>query len=245
MKILVVDDEKWMRDMMVLWVGKLGGKNEITGLAVDGPEALEKALSLRPDLILADIMMPRMNGIDFLRNLREKGSDALVIFISGHSRFEFAQSAVNLGALGYLLKPVDYEAFSLLIKKAEDILAAPKIQAVELPAEEDYYAALLKEIKAYIASHYAEDISLESIAREFHFHPAYLSKLFNTHAKCSIVDYLTNLRMEKAKELLLDIRYSISDVAGFTGYQNAKYFGRVFKKNVGVTPSKYVITRRK
>ena len=245
MKILVVDDEKWMRDMMELWINKLDNGSEITGLAADGQEALEKAMALHPDLILADIMMPRMNGIDFLRNLREKGSGALVIFISGHSRFEFAQSAVNLGALGYLLKPVDYGAFSALIQKAAAILAKPKNEAAELFAEEDYYAALLKEIKAYIASHYTEGIGLETIAREFSFHPAYLSKLFNEHAKCSIVDYLTNIRIEKAKELLLDVRYSISDVANLTGYQNAKYFSRVFKKSVGVTPSKYVIARRR
>lgn len=104
----------------------------------------------------------------------------------------------------------------------------------------DYYIKLMGSIKKYIEEHYTEDISLESVALEFKFHPNYLSKLFKDETGVNFIDYITGLKIGKARELLADIRYNVYDVAQKVGYKDAKYFTKVFKKVVGVTPSEYV-----
>lgn len=91
----------------------------------------------------------------------------------------------------------------------------------------------------YIDTHYQNDISLDDVSRELDISPYYFSKLFKEETGVTFIEYLTSLRMEKAKELLADRSKSIKDICAAVGYQDPNYFSRIFKRSVGCTPTEY------
>lgn len=92
---------------------------------------------------------------------------------------------------------------------------------------------------SYISTHYAESISLESMAERNHLSPAYFSKLFKTTMGVTFVEYVTRVRMEEAKKRLIESRDSIKEIAWQVGYQDDKHFLKTFKKQVGISPKEY------
>lgn len=120
MKILVVDDEALVRESLIssLYALQIADIKE----AEDGMEAYESIREFRPDVIIADIRMPGMNGIELLSKVNEEFSGTIFIFISGYDLFEYAQKAVSLGAFSYLLKPIkDAELKDVLMRAAEKL----------------------------------------------------------------------------------------------------------------------------
>lgn len=105
LKVLVVEDEELIRKGIVLAVDWAALGCVVVGEASNGEEALSAAERLSPSLIITDLKMPRMDGIEMLRRLRERGSRAYVIILTAYDSFEYAQSALRLGAVDFLLKP--------------------------------------------------------------------------------------------------------------------------------------------
>jgi len=247
-KIMIIEDEKWMHDMLIRQLNNIDGDFEVIAQAYDGQEALELILSLNPDIVISDIMVPNMTGLELLIYLREQSNRTAFIFISGYDRFDFVQTALNYDAYGYLLKPVNSLELKTMILRL--ITYLKNQDNYDYPSDDmnnhlakDFYEELLVKIKEYIRNYYFQDINVESLAREFSFHPVYFGKIFKENTGLNFTSYLTNIRINKAKELLLDIHNTISDVAKLTGYQDAKYFSKVFKKEVGILPSKYGLNR--
>lgn len=106
-QVLIADDEPWIVYGLVHLITWEDFGFTICGTAENGVQALEMCRELRPDLLISDIRMPGMDGIALLDNLRKEELDLHVVFVSGYSEFEYAQSAVRLGAFDYLLKPVE------------------------------------------------------------------------------------------------------------------------------------------
>ncbi|MBP5610548.1 MAG: helix-turn-helix transcriptional regulator [Clostridia bacterium] len=98
---------------------------------------------------------------------------------------------------------------------------------------------LALEIKNYLLQHYAEKITLESISERFHFSVSYCNNVFKKEMKRSIVDYVIEERMRKAKELLAYTDYSLPEIAVQVGYEDYNYFSRQFKKHAKITPTQY------
>jgi two-component system, response regulator YesN len=116
--VLIVDDEEWVREVVRLSVawGEVGCR--LPRLFDSGREALEEARRLRPAVILLDIQMPGMTGLDFLEYHRRAFPDSKVIVVSGYSQFEYAQRALRCGAYDYLLKPIDEEHLTRVVERA-------------------------------------------------------------------------------------------------------------------------------
>ena len=98
---------------------------------------------------------------------------------------------------------------------------------------------LIEKICRYLEVHYNEDISLEEAASMIGFSSFYFTKLMKEYMNMSYVDYITSLRVDKAKQLLEKTKMSVKDVGIAVGYENANYFTRVFKRIEGVAPSQY------
>lgn len=98
---------------------------------------------------------------------------------------------------------------------------------------------VIREIQLFIRQHYAEDISLNTLAEHFYLHSNYLSKLFKDKTGKNFIEYLTEVRMKKAKELLQNTDYKIIDICAMTGYDNPRYFSRLFKQHTQMTPREY------
>ncbi|QJD85593.1 response regulator [Cohnella herbarum] len=109
----------------------------------------------------------------------------------------------------------------------------------QVPGRTAKAAVLSQQIKQYIDRHYAQQLTLEEIADRFFLHPVYLSVMFKEKMGETFQDYLRRIRMERAKHLLLTTKYRIDRISVMIGYENTKYFYKVFKKETGFTPADY------
>ena len=119
LKLMIVDDEPFVRNALrtgVVWE-KYG--YEVVATCQDGQEALDMMPSMQPDIILTDVRMPFMNGMELAEKMHERYPEIIVIMISGYEEFEYAKAAVNYGAFAYLLKPLDIEELLKTLERAE------------------------------------------------------------------------------------------------------------------------------
>lgn len=100
-------------------------------------------------------------------------------------------------------------------------------------------SSVIHEVKEFVNQHFGEDISLEVVAQKVYMHPMYLSKIFKKETGTNFVDFLTNVRMNRAKQLMQDLTLKTYEISELVGYKSAKHFSKNFKSIVGVTPKDY------
>jgi len=126
LRVLIADDEPKIRKGMKNAVDWAALGMEVAAEAEDGEIALEKALALRPDLLLVDICMPFLSGLDLIGRLRDALPDSLVIVVTGHDEFTYAQQAVRLSVFDYILKPILRDQLQGVLRRAGEALAAAR-----------------------------------------------------------------------------------------------------------------------
>ena len=119
MRIIVVEDELTTRNGIVNLIGRINGAYQVVATAAEGGEGLEKICALQPDLVIADIVMPGLNGIQMIEAALARGISCEFVLLSGHNDFDFAQKAIRLGVREYLLKPVTRSAIAAMLERAE------------------------------------------------------------------------------------------------------------------------------
>ena len=149
--------------------------------------------------------------------------------------FSYCREALRLQITDYILKPVNYEEFGACIDNLKISLFERRI--TKEPEEQEERTITL--LTRYLQEHMAEELSLSVLAEQFYLNPQYISQLFKNEIGVGFLTYLTNIRMEKAKKLLLSTSYSIAEVAEQSGYGDYRVFTKVFKKTEGITPSQY------
>ena len=105
--------------------------------------------------------------------------------------------------------------------------------------QEERSSSIISQTKEYIKTHFSKDISLDDVSRQVNISPYYFSKIFKEETGENFIEYLTNIRIEKAKDLLRNTEYSMKEICTMCGYADPNYFSRTFRKNVGVTPTEY------
>lgn len=249
MKILIVDDEpRHLRGMMSL-IRELRPEAEVT-TAKDGIAALEQARLDCPEAILTDIRMPRMDGLAFLEKLKEERIFTKVVMVSAYNLFEYAQKAIRYGAYDYLLKPVEVENVERLLGRIEQQLSIDSLQRREADqlfmhdqplkqAQQDKNEIIVANCLQWIEEHMKEDLTLERAAAHFFFNPSYFSTFMKSKTGRTFSEHVTALRMGRAKQLLEENKLKIYEISAECGYQDTKYFCRVFKKYYGMSPEAY------
>ncbi len=241
LKVLIVEDEPFVRQGIVLTVDWTALDCFIVGEAVNGEEGFEMAQRFKPDIILTDVKMPRMDGIEMLKLLREKGNAAHVVILTAYSDFAYVQSALRLGAADYLLKPFhDGELESIILRIRALLTAEPEETPPLLQLPKGDKSKYVMEALSYIAEHYNDPgISVKGIARELGISEGHLSHVFKRETDYTLMDYLTKYRMHIAMQLLRDCRVKVYEVAEKAGYRDVAYFSSTFKRILGVSPSEY------
>ena len=246
LKVLVVEDEEMIRRGIVLTVDWAALDCVVVGEAANGLEALEAVERLRPSLIITDLKMPQMDGLEMLRRLREQGNNVYVIILTAYDSFTYAQSALRLGAVDFLVKPFhdgDLEQAVTALRRrmesgGEAALALPELRK----GDKSKYVL---EAMDFIGRHYSDpNISIGLIAQHLGISEGHLSHLFKKETDYTLLNYLTRYRIHKAMELLKDCRVKVYEVAEQVGYRDITYFSATFKKLVGVSPSEYQDTSR-
>lgn len=258
-RLLIADDEKLEREALAELVQRRFEREVVLEVAENGRKAADTAVLWGADLILMDIEMPGMSGLDAARAVLAQRPSCRVIFVTAYSLFQYAHEAVHLGACDYLLKPVDPDELEASVRRAMrqieterklEELAAARPQPEQTETEEEaedapeesensQTALVMAHVRRYLEDNYMFDLSLESVGEILHISPAYLSAQFKKYQKMNFLDCLTELRINAAKELLADPFRSSAEVASMVGYEDASYFARAFKKRTGMTPTQY------
>ena len=235
LRVLLVDDEIMIREgFKKLFDWETHGCT-VAGEAADGMEALAKIDSLNPDIVIMDINIPIMNGLKVIKMSRIKHPDTAFIIVSGYDDFSYCREALRLKITDYILKPVNYEEFGTCIDNLKISMYMENVS--QEPEEQD--ERIINSITRFMQEHLAEEMSLSVLAEEFHMNPQYISQLFKNEIGVGFLAYLTSIRMEKAKKLLLSTSLSIGEIAEQSGYGDYRVFTKVFKKSEGITPSQY------
>ncbi|WP_374722334.1 response regulator transcription factor [Peribacillus tepidiphilus] len=241
MKVLIVDDEQHVREGI-----KLLGEWDRLGVtelleAANGQVAIEQIKRFQPEIVLTDIKMPEMDGMDLLKWIYDEKRNIKTVLITGYDEYGYMRKAIQYKSSDYILKPVDPEALNQTIEKTILLLKEEQnpynIQMDQIQPKKEIKTIQL--VEQYIQQHYLREVSLQEIADRFFISREYISRKFKQEYGQNLSDYLTNVRMDKAKQLLSDPNIKIYEVAHRIGYEDDKYFRKLFKKKVGVTPNEY------
>lgn len=345
--VIIVDDEPYVRDVLKKSMPWDAMRLNLLGAFSSGEDALRFLINNHCDVVLSDIMMERISGLDLAEWMLQNRPGSFIILLTGYSQFELAQRACDLGVARYLLKPVDpaklCQTFSEVIENLdrerdrkrqsalktdayvrsaidlcvyqllhketsrEDIIpllntlplvgsmclitSAPenpagleeyewiKVPVAEMsltlyifPAEElpaahrhfpesdqtQYHLSvydalsdlmtrreaessapdLIRLVMQYLEAHY-EDATVSKVAEHFYISPSHLSHLLREKTGKTFIEILLSIRMEKAVSLLRDTRMNVGEVSRAVGYQDSRYFSRVFSQQYGMTPSAF------
>ncbi|MDF2614306.1 MAG: two component transcriptional regulator, AraC family [Clostridia bacterium] len=242
-KVIVCEDEMMILDNIIKKINQSELDFEVIAKALNGKQALELIEEHLPDVVVSDIKMPLMDGLELIGKVDIKYPYIKKIIISGYAEFEYAKKAMKYNTFDYLLKPVkNDELIQTLIKLKMDL----DNQFNELMDKAGVVKNQVTPYEAvqftqwYIRAHFEKDINFNLIAMRFNYTPGYLSKLFVQYVGETPNKYYLNLKMDKAKYLLAHCeKLSIRQIAEMIGYEDQSYFSRIFKKTVGKSPLEY------
>ncbi|NTV35425.1 MAG: response regulator [Anaerolineaceae bacterium] len=263
LKIVVIDDEMHLRSLIKSFIPeKLGIK--VVGEASNGVEGLEQCLKLKPEIVITDIRMPEMDGLALIEKLSQILPEIRVIVVSGFGEFAYAQKAIQYGAVGYLLKPIEEKSLYLSLEKAIEAIEMRlkgrsqfdkmKLELNKLQSslfsktkEGDEFGGVpvqsespvVQKMIEYIYKNYNRDISLEEIATKMYMNNTYLSRLFKEKTGQGFHDFLVEVRLKNAKLLLESSEFKVNEIADMSGYRDVSHFIVIFKEHLGMTPSDY------
>lgn len=231
MRLLIVDDEPLILQGLIKVIRKVApGGTEIRE-ALNALEGLEVMKNYMPDITITDVNMPEKNGFEMIEEAREQELCSRFIILTGYDEFEYVRTALRVGVIDYILKPIDQEEIAILLERINKELP---------PASDTDYTRHASRILAYMQVHFRKDLSLDHISQIMNLHPNYISSLFKKETGQTFVNYLNGIRIDEAKKLLVSERdLSVSSIGEMVGYDNKHYFAKVFKRYTGTTPGEY------
>lgn len=254
-----VDDEPVVHAMLEKIIATSGLPVELCGSATTAEEALSQAEQLKPDVLLMDIQLGDTSGLELAAQMPEAlGYSPRLIYLTAYGRFDYAREAIRLGAVDYLLKPINPQELRGALRRAVNMLQADRIHRLEqaslkaqigdaLPrlssiittSSNSRNGQLARQMKAYIDEHYTESISLTTAADHLKLSASYLGPLFKSECGISFRGYLRLVRIARAKQMMRDQSMNLEEIARAVGFQDENYFSQVFLEVTGVRPGEY------
>ncbi|MFF2480511.1 response regulator [Paenibacillus sp. NPDC058071] len=263
-KVLLADDEVLDLEGMRRFIPWTDLGLEVVAACNNGFDALDVLLEQSVDILVSDVHMPSMTGLELARRALESGRchDLRIIFVSGYQDFNYVKQALSLKAYSYVLKPMDdQELIKALEAVAKELDKERTLRKEREAMQESYRMAmqqsveptsqtdqrfeskkntkLIQELIQYMKQHLHENLTLKETADYFAFSPNYLGLLFKEETGSTFSEYVISLRMELAGQLLKDPKVKIYEVAGRVGYRYMPYFSRQFKETFGMTPIEF------
>lgn len=262
MRVLMVEDEELTREGIyrcIPWES-LGITEVYT--AEDGEEGLQKALEYQPDIIMADVRMPRMDGITMAFEIRKKLRHCRFVFISGYCDKEYLKSAIQLSAVNYIEKPIEPSEIIEALKKSilqveeerrrnameQEYKAHFKGVLEEIPKEDLVPASwqssmhMADKIEQYIQENFSDmNLSLTQLADHFNLSKQYMCWLYKKEKQETINQCIIRTRLRWAKEYMRRNPFvKIKNVAAKAGFADSSYFIKIYKKYEQITPADYL-----
>lgn len=242
-RAVVAEDEPLIRQSIASKIDEAECGFRVVGTAGDGDTALSLVGSAAADLLVTDIRMPGVDGLTLIRRIAQSHPGVHTLIVSGHDEFDYARSAIRHGVSDYLLKPVDADELrDVLVRIRTDLDRERERQRnlyhelrnARLPSE------AANELKTFISNHYIERLDIRRAAEALNINYSSVGRLFKRFYGMSPLKYAMTLRVERAKQLLVEVpQIDIRTVAEMVGYEDQGYFTRMFRAHTGVAPSEY------
>lgn len=243
-KYIVAEDEHLIRQNIIKKIDSLDIPLELAGEASNGQSAISLVEELYPSLVITDIKMPQSDGLELIQYIHKNHPHIKTMILSGYNDFKYAQSALKYGAKDFLLKPIKIEELNAALQNILVLLDSEnkEISSFSIHPHSLKPEDLSKLMENYLRSNYSSINSLTNLSDKFGFSNEYLSKIFKKYIGETPIKYITKIRINEAKLLLINQPdLEIQKVGELVGYKDAFYFSRVFKSNVGIYPSDYRI----
>lgn len=242
--LLVVDDERFIRQGITRLINTESIEIHDIYEAENGRAALSIMGQHKIDIILADINMPLMNGLEFSKAVKQQYPACKIALITGYDYLDYAIQAIKIGVDDYIVKPVSKDDIHALLVRMVDILKEEQtlrelqhsISIIKGTALKEEASTLKTEMSNIMDKHISdENFSLSMLANEIGYNISYLSSIFKQSFGMSFRDYMLEQRLEKAKILILTTQMKNYEIAEAVGIKDANYFSVCFKKKYKIT----------
>ena len=240
-KVLIVDDDVNFRYAVRELIPWRDYGFEVVNEAIHGKQALEFLEQEPVSVVMTDMEMPIMDGVELTKCIKMRYPDIIVVAMSAYDDFSFVKESMRLGAADYILKQ-DFEprkAAELIANYCREKEALDRTETSRMEPETADKHGDMKKADEYIERHYHHDISLSGLSEYMGLSENYFSTLFKKEMGVSLKTYVNTVRIEKAKQLLKETNLKIYEVAEQVGYNNSTYFSTLFKKVTGRSVSEY------
>ncbi len=234
LKVAIIDDNKPTADRIANTIPWTDLGCEVVAVAYDGLTGKKLIVQNLPNIIIIDIRLPYLSGLEVIEYTRKLIPNCVVIFISSYNEFDFAFKAIKLKAYDFLLKPFSQNDLIQVITKAIHELEGKQLSATR------YSNPKINRIASYIDVHISENITLDHLSRIIGLSTGHLSKLIRKETGMRLFELVTQTRIEKAKILLTNSEYNVSEISSMVGYKNYIMFYKAFKKSEGISPTDYI-----
>ena len=233
--MIVVDDEQEIRKGFCTYFPWAEMGFSVVADFRSAQQADEYLKTHTVDVLVTDIRMQGMSGLELIEAMRARGQRTHAVVISGYRDFEYARQAMRLGVKYYLVKPIRFAQVSEVFLMIQRELGAQPAHTGEAGSDEN---EIVRRVKSYVHQHY-EDATLEQAAASVRMSPYYLSSFFHQQTGEKFIDYLTRARMKEAARLLAHSRLRINEIASLVGYTTANSFSRAFRQFYDKTPKEF------
>lgn len=247
--VIVVEDERMIRNSIVDFINECAEGFNVIDSFVDGREAIQFIKEHAVDVVVTDVKMLDVSGIEIAKYIYENGLHTAVIIISGYKEFSYAQEAMSYNVSNYLTKPISTAELIRALEKIQQMFDREQTRNAEKELPDDRNSttkevltnddAVMEKALAFIEKNFDKEISLRNVADHVYLSENYFGRLFRSKIKTGFTNYIVSLRINEAKRLLKTGRYTVYEVSNIVGYKNCNYFIKVFKENTGYTPKKY------
>lgn len=242
--VLIVEDEILEREFLkTIILDEL--LPEDTLLTCDnGAQAIQLAKLHKPDIIVMDLMIPEIDGLTAIQEIRKFLPNAIITILSAYSDFSYAQKAISYRVFEYLLKPVKpttfKEVFCKMLKytPSDTVSSKESLEEISTETKEEKPYFIVEAVK-YIKEHYKEKLTLEMVASKVFVNPKYFSHVFKKEMGISFSEYIVNLKVQYACKLLETTNYQAYRISMECGFSDPSYFNRVFFTQMNMTPQIY------
>lgn len=228
--ILFVDDDVFITESIKNMVDWTSLKLNPPFLANGFQQAVNTLQNYSIQIVVSDIEMLGEDGFALLEWIKHSYPDIRCCFLTCHARFDYAQRAIKAGIYDYMLKPVCKPELQAFLQQC---IASFGENSSEPPKQ---YSSTVTAVMNYIQDNLDNVISREKICKELYISERHLSRLFNNEVGMTLTDYITECRIQKSMELLVDTDMSITDICIKAGFNYPAYFTKIFKKRTGLTP---------
>jgi two-component system response regulator YesN len=247
--IFIVEDERMICEGLCTCFDWQALGARIAGSAADGRTGLQNIASLQPDIVLTDVKMPRMNGIDMVQELRSQGWDGEVIFISAYQEIALIKKALKLRAVDYIFKPIDNEELLNVCRTViHRIEEKQRIQEIFSRSSQTAWREVVKspEPNLSIMQALKEEIyrnikntTIDSLAEKMGMSRAKLTRTIKQISGETVNGFIVKIRLHIACALLRETSFKVHEIAAQVGFQDSRYFARLFRKAMGALPTEY------